>query len=82
MSKLLARYDRDLTPNELEKSRKDTIAFYGDHCVSKVVDFCSKIKREERRIKNKIVEYNLQLHAHNGSGFDIWIVLNNLDCDY
>ena len=21
------------------------------------------------------------MHAHNGSGFDTWIVLNNLDCD-
>ena len=29
----------------------------------------------------KIVEYNVQLHAHNGCGFDTWIVLNNLLCD-
>ena len=29
----------------------------------------------------KNVEYNLQLHAHNGSGFDTWIILNNLPCD-
>ena len=27
------------------------------------------------------MEYNLQLHAHNGSGFDTWIILNNLSCD-
>ena len=32
-------------------------------------------------MKIKIVEYNLQLHAHNGSGFDTWIVLDNLPCD-
>ena len=31
-------------------------------------------------MKNKTVEYNLRLHAHNGSGFDTWIVLNNLPC--
>ena len=31
--------------------------------------------------KGKVLEYNLQLHAHNGSGFDTWIVLNNLPCD-
>ena len=80
LSKLLGRYDRDSTPNELEKCRKDTIAFYGDNCVSKALDLCLKLK-EERKIKNKIVEYNLQLHAHNGSGFDTWIVLINLDCD-
>ena len=23
----------------------------------------------------------MQLHAHNGSGFDSWIILNNLPCD-
>ena len=44
------------------------------------LDFLSKFKGQERKVKNKIVEYNLQLHAHNGSGFDIWIILNNLPC--
>ena len=28
----------------------------------------------------KVFECNLQLHAHNGSGFDPWIVLNNQPC--
>ena len=27
------------------------------------------------------MEYNLQLHAHNVSGFDTWMVLNSLSCD-
>ena len=40
-----------------------------------------KLKGEEHIIRNKIVEYNLQLNAHNGSGFDSWIILNNLPCD-
>ena len=40
-----------------------------------------KFKGEERKVKNRIVELNLQLHAHNGSGFDTWIILNNLPCD-
>ena len=70
-----------MTPDELDKFRKDTIAFDGDTCVEKVLDFCSKLKREKRKVKNKIVEYNLQLHAHNGSGFDTWIILNNHRCD-
>ena len=81
LSKLAGKYDRDLTPNELAKRRKDTIAFDGDNCVSKALDFCLELISEERRVKNKIVEYNPQLHAHNGSGFDTWIILNNLDCD-
>ena len=79
--KLPGRYNHDLTPDELEKCRKDTIAFDGDNYVKKALDFCLKLKGEERKSKIKIVEYNLQLHAHNGSGFDTWIIINNLSCD-
>ena len=82
LSKLAGRYNRDLTPDELDKCRIDFIAFYGDDCVEKALDFCLKLKGEEYKDKKgKILEYNLQLHAHNGSGFDTWIVLNNLTCD-
>ena len=81
LSKLVGRYDRDLTPYELDKCKKGTFAFDGDNCVPKVLDFCLKLKGEERKVKNKIVENKLQLHAHNGYGFDTWILLNNLDCD-
>ena len=81
LSKLAGKYNQDLTPNELEKCRKDTIAFDGDNCVEKALDFCLKLKGEELKFNNKIIEYNLQLHAHNGSGFDSWIILNNLPCD-
>ena len=60
----------------------DTIAFDGDNCVEKALDFCLKLTQEKLKYhKNKILEYNLQLHAHNGSGFDIWIILYNLPCD-
>ena len=61
--------------------KKGTIAFYGDNWVTNALDFCLKLKGEERQVKNKIVEYNFQLHAHNGSGFDTCIILNNLSCD-
>ena len=46
LSKLTGIYNRDLTPSELEKSRKDTMAFYGDKCVEKTLDFCLKLKGE------------------------------------
>ena len=82
LSKLAGRYNRDLTPDELEKCRKDTIAFDGDNCVAKALDFCLKLKGEERKTdNNKFLEINLQLHDLNGSGFDTWIILNNLPCD-
>ena len=80
LSKLAGRYDRDPTKNELEKSLQDTIAFAGDKCNSNALDYCLKSKGEEYKTSNKVFEYNLQMHAHNGSGFDTWTVLNNLDC--
>ena len=67
LGKLAGRDDRHLTQNEIDKCKKDTIAFAGDNCVSNAFDFCLKLKGEERKtIINKIVEYKLQLHAHNG----------------
>ena len=81
LSKIAGRYERDPTQEELQKSIDDTIAFAGDSCVGNALDLCLKLKGDERKVKNKIVDYNLQMHAHNGSGFDTWIVLNNLPCD-
>ena len=81
LSKIAGRYDRDPTPNELQKSINDTIAFMGDECIDKVLDYCLKLRRDEKKLNNRVISYNLQLHAHNGSGFDTWIILNNLRCD-
>ena len=82
LSKIAGRCGRDQTREELEKCRKDTIVFDGDDCIEKALNFCLKLKGEERKtVNNRVVEYNLQLHAHNGSGFDTWIILNNLPCD-
>ena len=82
LSKLAGRYNRDLIIDELEKCKKDTIALDRDNCVEKALDFCLKTKGEKYKDKKgKVLEYNLQLHAHNGSGFDTSIVLNDLPCD-
>ena len=81
LSEIAGRYERDPTNGELQKSIDDTIAFSGDNCINNALDYCLKLKGEERKVKNKIVEYNLQMHAHNGSGLDTWIILNNLPCD-
>ena len=43
-----------------------------------MLDHVSSFKGEPKKVKNKIVEYNLYLIAHNGSGFDSYVVLNNL----
>ena len=82
LSKLGGRYNRDITSDEKDKCNKDTMAFDGDNCVEESLDFCLKLNGEEYRDKKvKLLENNLQLHAHNGSGFDTWTVLKNLPCD-
>ena len=82
LRKIAGRYQRDPTQEELQKSINDTMAFSGDNCINNALDYLLKLKGEEKRtVNNKIVEYNLQSHAHNGSGFDTWIILNNLPCD-
>ena len=53
----------------------------GDNCIGGALDLLLKFKGEERKINNKNVEYTLQIHAHNGGGFDTWVVLNNPSCD-
>ena len=35
-----------------------------------MLDYVLSFKGEPKNVKNKIVEYNLYLIAHNGSGFD------------
>ena len=81
LSKIAGRYDRDPTQEELQKSIKDTLSFVGDNCIGIAIDFLLRFKCDEREVKNKIVEYYLQMHAPNGSGFDTWIILNDLPCD-
>ena len=81
LSKIVGRYNCDLTPYEIEKCKKVFLVLDGDNCVSNASDFLLKFKGEERKVINKIIEYNLQLHAHNGSCVDTWIILNNLPCD-
>ena len=49
LSKLTGIYYRDLTRDEIDKCQKDTIAFDGDNCVEKALDFCLKFKGEEKR---------------------------------
>ena len=42
LSKLTGSYNRDLTPHEYEKCKKDTLVFIGDDCITKALDFLLK----------------------------------------
>ena len=46
-----------------------------------MLDYTIKLKNEARKVKNKVLEYERQMHAHNGSGFETGIILNNLTCE-
>ena len=81
LNNIAGRYNCHLTPYELKKCKNDTFLFDGGDCTIKALDFLLKCGREERKVKSGIVEYNLQLPAHNGSGFDTWIISKKLPCD-
>ena len=81
LSNLAGKKCRDLTPYQIAKCVKDTLIFAGDNCISNASDFLLKFKRKERKVEKSIVNYNLQLHAHNGSAFDTWNNLKNILCD-
>ena len=78
-SKLAGRYNRDLTPYEIDKCKKETLTFDGSKFVSRALDFCLKLKREEKR--TSLNKENVECHAQNGSGFDTWNILYNFPCD-
>ena len=69
LSKLAGRYNRDLSQYELEKCEKGTLYLMVMIVLLKHLIFF-KFKAEKRKVKNKIVDYNVRLHAHIGSGFD------------
>ena len=78
LGKLAEWHNRDLTDEEYEKCQKSTNFFDGNDCIEKMMVWLSGLKGEPTKIIGSIVEYNLQLKAHNGSWFDKWVVLTNL----
>ena len=71
----------DSTPYELIKCKEETFVFDEENCNTKVVDFSFKLEGQERKVCKKVVEKNFQLHAHNGSGYNIWQIWSILPCD-
>ena len=43
-----------------------------------MLNYVLQFKGEPKRINNKIAKYSLYLITHKGSGFDSYVVLNNL----
>ena len=78
LSQISCKYHRDITEKEYEKCKKDCVVFKGTDCNNELLDCVLLLKGEVKKINNKIVEYNLYLIAHNGSGFGSYVVLNIL----
>ena len=72
------KYHRDISKQEFQKCLNDCVVFKGINCINKMLDHVLTFKGEPKKLKNKIVEINLYLIAHNGSGFDSYIVLKNI----
>ena len=77
LSKISGKCYRDISEKEYQKCLNDCIVFTGLDNINKMLDYVLQYKGEPKRINNKIVEYNLYLIAHKGSGFDSYVVLNN-----
>ena len=44
-SKIAAKYNRDLPPNDLDKYKQGTLVFDGDDCISYALDFFKNQRR-------------------------------------
>ena len=78
LSKISGKYYRDISEQEYQKCLNGCVVFKGTGCVNEMLDHVLSFKGEPKKVKNKIVGYNLYLIAHNGSGFDSYVLLNNL----
>ena len=78
----ISKYSSDLTKEEIQKYLDDMRIFDGEDCIEKMFKKLRDVKGEPKKIekngKEIIVEYELKMIAHNGSGLDSWIILDNL----
>ena len=78
LSKISGKYHRDISEQEYQKCLNDCVVFKGTGCIIEMLDHVLSFKGEPKKIKNKIVEYNLYSIAHNGSSFYGYVVSNSL----
>ena len=78
LTKISGKYHRDKSKKGYRKCLNDCVVFKGTDCINEMLDHVLSFKGEVEKINSKIVEYNLYAIAHNGSGFDSYVVLNKL----
>ena len=77
-SKFSRKQKQDQSEKHYQNCLNDCFVFRGSECIDEMLDHFLSFKREAEKVKNKVVEYNLYLIAHNGSGFDSYVALKNL----
>ena len=77
LNKFSGIYNRDI-PEKDYQNCLNFVVFIGTDCINDMLDHVLSFKAEPKNVKNKVIEFNLYLIAHNGSGFDSYVVLNNL----
>ena len=86
VSRLEYRHKRDLKDDEIIRERNQVIKFKADNGnpVLQMFDyinknFIDKINKKNKSGANNVKSYKITLIAHKASGFDSYIVMNNLD---
>ena len=77
LSKISGKYHRDISEQENQKCLNDCVVFKGTDCINEMLDHVLSFKGEPKKVKNKIVDYNLYLIAHSGVGFDSYVLLKS-----
>ena len=78
INKICGKNHRDRTEKDFQKCSNDCVVFNASDSFNEILDHVLAFEGENKSVKIKIVEYNLFLVAHNGSGFDSYVVWNNL----
>ena len=78
LSKISGKNHGDVSEKEYQKCLNDCVVFKGTKCLNEMLDHVLWFKGEPKKIKKKLLNILYTFLTHNGSGFDSYVVLNNL----
>ena len=78
LGKISGKNNGDISEKDCQKCLNDCFVFKGLDNFNEMLNYVLQIKREPKRVNNKIVKNNSYLLAHKGSGFESHNVSNDL----
>ena len=78
LSIFFGKNHQDISEKNLRNVKKDCIVFKGLEKINELLDYVLQFKGEAKGVNKEIVKYDLYWTVHIGSGFDSYVVLNNL----